>query len=204
MRIAESGGNAEECRLRLLKRCKNDDPDACNELLGQFNRRIFNTAFRILGEESSAEDAMQETLLNAYRGLSRFRGDAKVSTWISRITVNVCLGMLRKGRNKRFVDLEDEGARELQAEQTTQTDPAEHASHEELRGFIAETFRRMSEKQEVVVRMHDLEGHTIKEIARTLGCPSGTVKSRLFYGRQEFKEIFNSLTARAFQPVTVH
>ena len=87
----------EEVNVALLNRCVSNDPDACNELFARYNRRIFNTAYRILGEEASAEDALQETLLNVYRGISNFRGDSKVSTWISRITINVCLGMLRKG-----------------------------------------------------------------------------------------------------------
>jgi len=186
----------DEASAGLLQRCRTNDPAACSELLSQYNRKIFNTAYRILGEEASAEDALQETLLNVYRGLPRFRGDSKLSTWISRITVNVCLGMLRRGKNRQFVDLESECARHLPAEITPRSDPLAHAFSEELRDFIEETFRRMSGKQGVVVRLHDLEGHTIREIARIIGCPAGTVKSRLFYGRQEFKEIFWSLTNR--------
>ena len=115
MVTAESQANLEEVNLALLQRCRRNDPDACTEFFAKYNRRIFNTAYRILGEESSAEDALQETLLNVYRGLASFRGDSKISTWISRITINVCLGMLRKGKNKQFVDLEDESARELPA-----------------------------------------------------------------------------------------
>ena len=193
---AERSTVPDEANAGLLQRCRSNDPAACSELLSQYNRKIFNTAYRILGEEASAEDALQETLLNVYRGLPRFRGDSKLSTWISRITVNVCLGMLRRGKNRQFVDLEAECARHLPAEITPRSDPLAHASLGELRDFIDETFRRMSGKQAVVVRLHDLEGHTIREIGRILGCPAGTVKSRLFYGRQEFKEIFWGLTSR--------
>ncbi len=184
----------EELGSQLLQQCRMDDPEACNALLALYNRRIFNTAFRILGEESWAEDALQETLINMYRGLNRFRGASKISTWVSRITVNVCLGMIRKGRNKRFVALdEDVAARELPAFPTPYIDPHRHMATSEMGTFIAETFRRMSEKQGEVVRLHDMEGNTIPEVARILDCPVGTVKSRLFYGRQEFKDIFNAL-----------
>jgi RNA polymerase sigma-70 factor (ECF subfamily) len=183
----------EEMNLALLQRCQENDPDAYSEFFSRYNRRIFNTAYRILGEEASAEDALQETLLNVYRGLSSFRGDSKISTWISRITINVCLGMLRKGRNRVLVDLEDDLARELPAEVTAFTDPLEHTSLRELQSKISEVFRRMTPKQSVVVRLHDLEGYTIGEIARIIRCPAGTVKSRLFYGRQEFKDIYASL-----------
>jgi RNA polymerase sigma-70 factor, ECF subfamily len=189
----------EEVNIALLNRCLSNDPDACNELFTRYNRRIFNTAYRILGEEASAEDALQETLLNVYRGISSFRGDSKVSTWISRITINVCLGMLRKGKNRQFVELEDESAMNLPAEPTPFTDPLAHTSLEELRSLVQETFNRMSDKQGIVVRLHDMEGHTIQEIAEIIGCPIGTVKSRLFYGRAEFKGLYNSLANGGFR-----
>ena len=177
--------------------------DVCTELFTKYNRKIFNTAYRILGEESSAEDALQETLLNVYRGLASFRGEAKISTWISRITVNVCLGMLRKGKQKQFVDIDEDTALELPAEITVGNDPLLYVSGEEVRAAIEETFRRMSERQGVVVRLHDMEDNTIQEIARRIGCPVGTVKSRLFYGRQEFKEIFNSVTRKGYKRPTI-
>ena len=201
---ATDSQQAEEVSLALLHRCRTNDPEACNELFSLYNRRIFNTAYRILGEEASAEDALQETLLNVYRGISRFRGDSKVSTWISRITINVCLGMLRKGKNRQFVDLDDEDARVLPAEATPSTDPLAHASLAELRLLVEESFRRMTDKQGIVVRLHDMEGHTIQDIAGIIHCPAGTVKSRLFYGRQEFKTIFTSLLDGGFRSVSVN
>ena len=187
----------EELGMQLLNRCRRDDPEACNALLSLYNRKIFNTAFRILGEESSAEDALQETMLNIYRGMNRFRGASKISTWVSRITVNVCLGMIRKGRRRRPVSLDDDTMpRDLPAEATPTVDPFQHAAVNELGSFIQQTFGRMSEKQGAVVRLHDMEGNTIPEIARILRCPVGTVKSRLFYGRQEFKDIFGALMSQ--------
>jgi RNA polymerase sigma-70 factor, ECF subfamily len=185
--------SSDEINAACLRRCMSNDPDACNELFARYNRKIFNTAYRILGEESSAEDALQETLLNIYRGISRFRGDSKVSTWISKITINVCLGMLRKGRNRQFAELDDDYAEDLPAETTPFSDPLAHASVEEMRSLIKVVFSRMSKKQGIVVRLHDMEDNTIQEIAGIIGCPAGTVKSRLFYGRQEFKAIFNSM-----------
>jgi RNA polymerase sigma-70 factor, ECF subfamily len=188
-----------EENVELLNRCLSNDPEACNELFSRYNRKIFNTAYRILGEESSAEDALQETLLNVYRGISSFRGDSKVSTWISRITINVCLGMLRKAKNKQYVELEDDSAEDLPADPTPFIDPLAHTSMAELKSFVQTTFARMTGKQEIVVRLHDMEGHTIQEISEIIGCPVGTIKSRLFYGRQEFKAIFNSLVNGGFR-----
>jgi len=186
--------NTEDAGLALLKRCVSRDPEAYNELFARYNRKIFNTAYKILGEEASAEDALQETLLNIYRGIASFRGDSKVSTWISKITINVCFGMLRKRKNRQFVSIEDETSQELPAETTPEIDPLAYASQKELQSLVNETLRRMTKKQRQAVRMHDMEGSTIQEISDITRCPAGTVKSRLFYGRQEFRDIFNLLT----------
>ena len=194
----ENGQSAEK-RTAVINSCMLNDPDACDELYSQYNRKIFNTAYRILGEEASAEDALQETMLNVYRGISRFRGDAKISTWISRITINVCLGMLRRGKRRRLVEVGEESSENLPAESTSFSDPLAYASRAELKSHIRETFKRMTGKQALVVRLHDMEGNTIEEIADIIRCPVGTVKSRLFYGRQEFKTLFNSLRYGGFE-----
>jgi RNA polymerase sigma-70 factor, ECF subfamily len=204
MAAVEMQTNPEDLSLMLVQRCQKNDPEACNQLFSVYQRRIFNTAYRILGEEASAEDALQETLINVYRGLANFRGDSKVSTWISRITINVCLGMLRRGKNRQFVDVEDESARDLPADATAYTDPLKYASLEELRALVKESFLRMTEKQSIVVKLHDVEGRTIQEIARMIKCPVGTVKSRLFYGREEFKGIFSALTNGRFKPSSLN
>lgn len=189
----------EEPNIAVIQRCMSNDSDAYDELYAQYNKKIFNTAYRILGEETSAEDALQETMLNVYRGISNFRGDAKISTWISRITINVCLGMLRKGKKRQFIDIDNESAGELPAEANGFSDPLVHTSMEELKSHIRETFKRMTGKQAIVVRLHDMEGNTIQEIAKIIRCPIGTVKSRLFYGRQEFKALYNSLGYAEFE-----
>jgi RNA polymerase sigma-70 factor (ECF subfamily) len=194
---------SEENNMAVIQRCMSNDPDACNELYSQYNRKIFNTAYRILGEEASAEDALQETMLNVYRGISNFRGDAKISTWISRITINVCLGMLRKGKKQQFVELTEDSSNDIPAELTPLSDPLAYTSREELKSRIQEIFKRMAGKQAVVVRLHDMEGNTIQEIAKIIRCPIGTVKSRLFYGRQEFKALFQSLGNRQFESPAV-
>lgn len=203
MPMTEGSRDGSE-EVELLRRCRSNDADACNRILQRYHRKIYNTAYRILGEPASAEDASQEALLNVYRGLARFRGDSQVSTWISRITVNVCLGMMRKGRNQRVVALDDDVARSLPADATPYLDPERYASSGELGERIGRAFARMSPKHRAVVRMHDMEGYTIPEIARRLRCPAGTVKSRLFYGREQFKEIFKSAGREPARKPTVH
>ena len=197
---------SEADNLAVLQLCMAKDPDACNEIYSKYNRKIFNTAYRILGEEASAEDALQETMLNVYRGISSFRGDSKISTWISRITINVCLGMLRKGKKRQYVEIDDDSFGEIPAESNGYSDPLTYTSMEELKRRIRETFSRMTGKQAIVVRLHDMEGNTIQEIAKIIRCPVGTVKSRLFYGRQEFKTLYSAMEQKGFNtpPVSVN
>ena len=189
--------------LTALQRCMGNDPDACYEVFSKYNRKIFNTAYRILGEESSAEDALQETMLNVYRGIANFRGDSKISTWISRITINVCLGMLRKAKKRLYIEIDDDSFGDLPAKPDSFSDPLTYTSMGELQERIRETFKRMTGKQALVVRLHDMEGNTIQEIAKIIRCPVGTVKSRLFYGRQEFKALYCNLEQKGFSGATV-
>ena len=187
--------------LELVRRCKANDEVAYFEFFRLYSRKVFNLAYRILGEESAAEDALQETFVNVYRGMKDFRGDAKLSTWLNRITINVCLGMLRKNRQKPVVDLEStiEGAGgeiPMSWEQREHYSPLRALRANEARDQVLTTLGRLDEKHRLVVQWHDIDGLTIEEIAARMGCPSGTVKSRLFYGRREFKNIFSQLYGR--------
>ena len=114
--------------------------------------------------------------------------------------------MLRKGNRSRIVGYENESFIDTAAESTPFSDLVAYTAREELKSQIRETFEKMTGKQALVVRLHDMEGITIQEIARIIRCPVGTVKSRLFYGRQEFKALFNSLRYKELAPssLTVH
>ncbi len=170
----------------LVDRVQNRDESAFSELFSRFRPKIFNTALRILKEEQSAEDALQETFLNVYRAAGRFRGDSKFGTWINRITINVCLEILRK--NKKHSQRTDEDISDTPGiPDTRSATPFETARRREASRRVYSALERMGEKHRVVVRLHDLEGYTIREIAERLEVAEGTVKSRLFYGREELR-----------------
>lgn len=170
----------------LMSRIQAREDGAFGELFNRFGNKIFRTALRMLKEEQSAEDALQETFLNVYRAARHFRGDSKVGTWINRIAINVCLEMIRK--NRKHDQRTDDDISE------NQTLPDEHGStpyetieQAETRARVQRALARLGHKHYDVVRMHDLEGFTIREIADRLDIAEGTVKSRLFYGREELK-----------------
>jgi RNA polymerase sigma-70 factor, ECF subfamily len=171
---------------QLMARIRTRDESAFQELFLHYGSRIYHTALRILKEEQSAEDALQETFMNVYRAANRFRGDSKVGTWINRITVNVCLEMLRKNRKHRQ-RTETDISEEVNMPDLRRPNPFEQLHRQEVADKVRRALEVLSRKHRLVVRMHDLEGHTIKEIANRLGVAEGTVKSRLFYGREELK-----------------
>jgi RNA polymerase sigma-70 factor (ECF subfamily) len=180
----------------LLERCQRREEDAYHQIFHKYQQKVFNIAYRILGDRSLAEDALQETFLNIFRGLRHFRGDSKISTWVNRIAVNVCLGLIRKNRKVPVIELDGTPDSFQQSLESSVPGPFETYSDNEQRNRIHHSLNCISEKHGAVVRMHDLEGRTITEIADYLDVPAGTVKSRLFYGRKEFMEHFSRKTER--------
>jgi RNA polymerase sigma-70 factor (ECF subfamily) len=172
--------------FNLIEKLKMADNGAFQELFGRFGQRIFRTAMRILREEESAKDAVQETMINIHRAADTFRGEARLGTWINRITVNVCLEMIRKNR-KHANRIEEDISEYPSLKVSDEHDPYRETLRVEARRRLRKALGRLSRKHRLVVRMHDVEGFTIREIAEQVGVAEGTIKSRLFYGREELK-----------------
>jgi RNA polymerase sigma-70 factor (ECF subfamily) len=185
--MATYAANLTSLETNLISQLRSSEEGAFQELFRHFNQKIFRTALRILKEEESAKDALQETMINIHRAAKTFRGEAKLATWINRITVNVCLEILRK--NKKHSKRTSEDISEyLTIEDPVSKDPFTEAQRAEVRRRVHTALNRLTEKHRIVVRMHDLEGFTIREIAARVGVAEGTIKSRLFYGRDELKK----------------
>jgi len=170
----------------LIAGLKNQDEASFQVLYENYNRRIYMTAYRILRDEELARDAMQESLINVYRAIRTFRGDSRLSTWISRITVNVCLEMLRRNR-KHNNRTEEDISEDWTLPDANALDPLRRMEQQEADRKIRSAMARLGRKHRIVVRMHDLQGYTIKEIAEDLEVAEGTIKSRLYYGREALK-----------------
>lgn len=181
--------NALETKLH--SHLRSPDDASFQKLFIHFRQRIYRTALRILKEEESAKDALQETMINVHRAADSFRGDSRLSTWINRITVNVCLEMLR--RNKKHANrMEEDVSERVDLENVRARDPYQETYRREIASKVQSGLRRLSEKHRFVVQKHDLEGFTIREIAEMLNVAEGTVKSRLFYGREELRKTLSS------------
>ncbi len=172
--------------VSLMTRVQRHDENAFHELFVMFKPSILRTAMRILKERASAEDALQETFVNVHRAAGKFRGDSKVGTWINRIAVNACLEIMRKNKKHRQ-RTEADISSHFRLPDVKMKTPFDRIEQREIEGRVHAALQRLGEKHRQVVQLHDLEGFTIREVAEELQVAEGTIKSRLFYGREKLK-----------------
>ncbi len=173
--------------LLLVERVKErDDARAFDEIVRRHKNRIFSYVCRMTHDAPDAEDLTQEVFLRAYQSIQRFRADAAVDTWLYRIATNLVIDRFR--RNKRAlpqwepIDAEDDTLDSL-PDTSRGNDPEATAQLDELQRQVRKAVSTLPPKLRGAVVMHDIEGLSYEEVAEVLGCPVGTVKSRLFNGR---------------------
>ena len=164
---------------------------------------LYRSAYRILGNAADAEDAVQDALLAAYVHLDQFKGQAEMSTWVTAILHNCARLQLR--RRRRHVDVSlDEPMGEFQtlsvAEQLAdhRPNPEDESQHSELNARLTHFSNRLSPTLRRTFRLRDIEGLSIRETARILGIPCGTVKAQSARARQRVRELLQ----RALRPRT--
>jgi len=174
---------------QLVERALAGDGDAFGEVVRRWERKIYALAYGITGSVEEARDATQETFINAYRNLPRFRGEAQVSSWLHRIAVNQCITRQRRARVRAetALDEEVEAGREQFISTGREASPA-HASESKQR---AEAVRRavdsLPQELREVVLMKEFEELTFQEIADALQIPLSTVKSRLYTALKQLR-----------------
>jgi len=162
------------------------DPAAFGELVLRHQDRAFNLAFRLTGSPEDAADAVQEAFLKAYRGIPSFRRQSSFYTWLFRILVNEVRSRRRSGAARRpSFSLDAADGAGLRADGP---DPSEQASLAERRQIVEEALQSLEFDQRAIVALRDIEGRDYAEIAEVLGCPQGTVKSRLHRARMALKD----------------
>jgi RNA polymerase sigma-70 factor (ECF subfamily) len=168
----------------LVARATAGDVDSFNQLVSRWERTIFALAYRTLGREEDARDVVQEAFLRAYRGLRGFKGEAKFSSWLYRITLNLCRDWIRRERRAPVVQ-PPEGTDAVDLADT-QAAPAESVeelvSRRELSRAVARAMAELPEEQRTAILLKEYHGLTFQEIADQLGCPLSTVKTRLYQG----------------------
>lgn len=184
----------------LVQRAQNGDKAALSELIGRYERRTYNLAFRLMGNHADASDAAQEALVRVYTRLHNFRGDSAFSTWLFRVATNTCLDELRRRGRLRTTSLDnplatDEGELPRQVDVDPEG-PTEHAERREVQAAVQRAINRLPEEYRVVVVMRDLQDLPYQEIAAELGTSLGTVKSRLHRARLALRAIIRATEAQ--------
>lgn len=170
----------------LLQRAKKGEMAAFESLVTAYERRVYSLALRSTGSEADAADITQEVFLRAYRSLDTFRGESGFSTWLYRITVNLCVDLARK--NNPAESLDDEQA--LEAPETRGAYQPETAlANSELRRELDAALSLVSEEHRKIVILRDVAGMSYADITAALELEEGTVKSRLARARAALRKI---------------
>lgn len=167
----------------LVARSKTGDADSFNQLVKRWERPIFALAYRTLGREQDARDVTQETFLRAFRALGGFKGDAKFSSWLYRIALNLCRDWMRKDRRTPVVAVpEGVEMEQLAAEGGPSETVEDLAARAELSGIVRTAMEKLPAEQRESIILKEYHGLTFQEIADLMKCPLSTVKTRVYQG----------------------
>ncbi len=167
----------------LVARSISGDTESFNELILRWERPIYALAYRTIGREEDARDVCQETFLRAFRALPGFRGQAKFSSWLYRIALNLCRDWMRKERRAPLVQLpEGTDAIEMAAAAEPSESIEDLVARRDLTQIVEKVMARLPEDQRTAIVLKEYHGLTFQEIADLAGCPLSTVKTRLYQG----------------------
>ena len=159
------------------------DTDAFNQLVVRWERPIYGLAYRVLGREEDARDVCQEAFLRAFRSIKGFKGQAKFSSWLYRIALNLCRDWMRKERRTGFVQPPED----IELTESRLVDPISETVEDliirrDLGRSVSKVMATLSEDQRTAIVLKEYHGLTFQEIADLLECPLSTVKTRLYQG----------------------
>ena len=169
---------------QLVALAAGGDTDAFNQLVVRWERPIYALAYRVLGQEDDARDVCQEAFLRAFRAIRGFKGQAKFSSWLYRIALNLCRDWIRRERRVTMVappaDAETDPLEGL-------ADPDSFAAEEavvrrELGRAVGRVMAGLPQEQRTAIVLKEYHGLTFQEIADLQGCPLSTVKTRVYQG----------------------
>jgi RNA polymerase sigma factor RpoE len=175
----------------LVKRARRGDLAAYDELVRRYQERIYATIYHMTSNHEDANDLAQESFIKAFHALKSFKGGSSFYTWVYRIAVNKTINFLKQRKNRIQMSLDDldfnaEHDPDLVALISEKT-PRREVNIIELQEKLNEAMQKLSESHRLVVTLHDVQGLSHEEIAKIMDCNIGTVRSRLFYARQQMQ-----------------
>jgi RNA polymerase sigma factor (sigma-70 family) len=188
-RRPEAGPEADDAQL--VQSAQHGHLKAYDALMRRYQERIYATVYHMTGNHEDANDLTQETFIKAYQAIKSFKGDAGFYTWLYRIAVNKTINFLKQRRSKNQLSLND---LDLNAEHDpdlvaliSEKTPRREAGLTELQEKLNAAMQKLSESHRLVVTLHDVQGLSHEEIGEIMDCNVGTVRSRLFYARQQLQ-----------------
>jgi RNA polymerase sigma-70 factor (ECF subfamily) len=175
----------------LIERCRRHDRRAQDWLYHRFRRQVAGNLYRVMGDRSDLDDLVQEVFVIAFRGLERFRGDARLSTWLYRICVNVALGRIRTRRRRpTAIGVTDLDTAAIDPSLTERPETPERSlQRRQDQERVHRALEMLAPKKRIVLYLHEIEGLDLKEIAYLVDSNPVTVRTRLFYARREFYKV---------------
>jgi RNA polymerase sigma factor RpoE len=186
-----STGSTPAEEMDLVKRARKGDLAAYDELVRRYQERIYATVYHMTSNHEDANDLAQEAFIKAFQALRSFKGGSSFYTWVYRIAVNKTINFLKQRRNKGQMSLDDldfnaEHDPDLVALISEKT-PRREVNLAELQEKLNTAMQKLSEPHRLAVTLHDVQGLSHEEIAKIMDCNVGTVRSRLFYARQQLQ-----------------
>jgi RNA polymerase sigma factor (sigma-70 family) len=177
--------------MELVKRARIGDLESYDELVKRYQERIYATVYHMTSNHEDANDLAQEAFIKAFHALKSFKGGSSFYTWVYRIAVNKTINFLKQRKNKAQMSLDDldfnaEHDPDLVALISDKT-PRREVNLAELQEKLNGAMQKLSEPHRLVVTLHDVQGLSHEEIAKIMDCNIGTVRSRLFYARQQLQ-----------------
>lgn len=182
---------AQVDEMVLVKQARQGDLGAYDQLVKRYQERIYATIYHMTSNHEDANDLAQEAFIKGFHALKSFKGGSSFYTWVYRIAVNKTINFLKQRKNKAHMSLDDldfnaEHDPDLVALISEKT-PRRDINLAELQQKLNEAMQKLSESHRLVVALHDVQGLSHEEIAKIMDCNIGTVRSRLFYARQQLQ-----------------
>ena len=192
----------------LIKSALNGDMSAFEELIIQYEKKVYNVALRVLKNPDDAMDISQEVFIKIYKNLDKFDGKASFSTWLYRITTNTCIDELRKRKGKETYSIDndienEEGSYKREFVDNSPT-PEEQTIIKESGNEIIKAMENLSDEHRTIITLRDIEGLSYNEIADITGVSIGTVKSRISRARLSLKNIIKNREQKYIKVVNIN
>ncbi|ACB85465.1 RNA polymerase, sigma-24 subunit, ECF subfamily [Natranaerobius thermophilus JW/NM-WN-LF] len=177
----------------LVKQCQNGHLDAFEELVHKYHQKVYSLCYRFSGNHDDANDLAQEAFIRVYHSINKFHFKSAFSTWLYRVTSNVCLDEMRKRKRKSSVSLDspmetDDG--ELYFNLPDQKfNPELMAERKDVQEIVHKAIQELPKDQKLTLLLREMEGFSYDEMAEVMNVSVGTVKSRLSRARNNLKEI---------------